>query len=219
MAAVSQQRQRIDDRQKAVLIDYMTEHSYFAKHGIGPGPQGKELGDRMWSTLATRLNACGKAQKNVSGWKQSWAGSVFQTEQHKIMSPARTRCRKRKKEVKTRLRPKSSLSGAVRASNNNNWTKRRTKHVPRKMCSAQPAGGRLLDVYYKIRKDLIRSQTITSKRKRKSHSVEGHRLWGHERRSWRHRVEQHIHVAVIALKRRPLRGVNRRAAANLSSTS
>ena len=70
MAAVSQQRQRIDDRQKAVLIDYMTEHSYFAKHGIGPGPQGKELGDRMWSTLATRLNACGKAQKNVSGWKQ-----------------------------------------------------------------------------------------------------------------------------------------------------
>ncbi|PHT96511.1 hypothetical protein BC332_34563 [Capsicum chinense] len=63
-------KQRMSEAQKTHLITYMVDHSYFAKHGVDPGPNGSDAGAKRWQKLTNELNAIGAATKDASGWKQ-----------------------------------------------------------------------------------------------------------------------------------------------------
>nr|XP_018909953.1 PREDICTED: uncharacterized protein LOC109039075 [Bemisia tabaci] len=66
-------KQRMSEAQKTHLITYMVDHSYFAKHGVDPGPNGSDAGAKRWQKLTNELNAIGAATKDASGWKQTWS--------------------------------------------------------------------------------------------------------------------------------------------------
>ncbi|XP_018903108.1 uncharacterized protein [Bemisia tabaci] len=66
-------KQRMSDHQKGLLVSYMQRHPYFAKTGLCPGSQDRQMAKKMWDRVTNLLNSGGPAQKSSSGWKQTWA--------------------------------------------------------------------------------------------------------------------------------------------------
>lgn len=63
-------KQRMSDHQKGLLVSYMQRHPYFAKTGLCPGSQDRQMAKKMWDRVTNLLNSGGPAQKSSSGWKQ-----------------------------------------------------------------------------------------------------------------------------------------------------
>ncbi|XP_028157554.1 uncharacterized protein LOC135088246 [Ostrinia nubilalis] len=57
--------------QVAALVDFMQEHSDFAKGLINSGLEKEDL-EAQWKELTNTLNSMGGAVKSVEKWKQTW---------------------------------------------------------------------------------------------------------------------------------------------------
>nr|XP_018912708.1 PREDICTED: uncharacterized protein LOC109041005 [Bemisia tabaci] len=71
VAGEKKQRIRIKEKQKKILLDFMINHSIFAKSGLPPGKQAGEHASHMWKQLVDMLNAHGP-KRTQKQWQKTW---------------------------------------------------------------------------------------------------------------------------------------------------